>query len=205
MDNLHQILLLVIVGTAQLGNTASAHSFNILFIAPLSDSTGRSALDGFLLATTEQDSHEFETSDGHLGGLDSHVLKIDSAAGKAMAADQLEKVINQQEPLFATGLLLDESQIDLLKNSASVLVDPTSSRFWLDWLARRKQLTTMNGGLFFDAFKRSYGYRPDAHAIRGYLAARVIADVIRKSSEQDRFSPPLIKQMVRTVLMEPSW
>lgn len=197
--------MFTIVGILLYGNNANAHSFNLIFIAPISDPAGRSALDGFLLATTEQDSHEFETSDGHLGGLDSHVFRVDNTAGKAMTTAQLEKTIDEAEPLFATGLPLGGDQIDLLKNSGTVYVDPTSSRFWSHRLAHREQLTTMNGGLFFDAFEQAYGYQPDNHAIRGYLAARVIADVIRNSSERDRSSPPVLFQMVREAQVEPSW
>lgn len=205
MKILHLILAFWIIGNFLLGNAASAHSFNLVFIAPISDTVGRALLDGFLLATTEQDSHEFETSDGHLGGLDSHVFKVDNAAGQAMTAAQLEKIIGEAEPLFATGLLLDAYQMDLLKNSGTVFVDPTSSRFWSDRLAHHEQLTTMNGGFFFDAFENAYDYQPDIHAIRGYLAARVIADVIRNSSERDRSSPPVLDQMVGAALVEPSW
>ena len=63
----------------------------------------------------------------------------------------------------------------------------------------------MDGSLFFDAFERAYGYRPDAQAIRGYLAARVIADVICAFSEQDRSRPQMLERMVKAALMEPSW
>ncbi len=63
----------------------------------------------------------------------------------------------------------------------------------------------MNGELFVDQFEQAYGYRPDRYATRGYIAARVIADVIRKSSEQDRFRPIVIEQMVRAALIDPSW
>ncbi len=205
MKILHHILLFGIVGTILHGNLASAHSFNLIFIAPLSDSTGQSALDGFLLATTEQDSHEFETSDGHLGGLDSHVFRIDSSTGNAMVSDRLEKTIDGAKPLFAAGLLPDANLIELLKNSGAVYVDPASSPFWRERLARREQLTTMDGGLFFAAFERAYGYRPDDHAIRSYLVARVIADVVRNSSEQDRSQPDILERMVGEALMKPFW
>ncbi|MBT8433947.1 MAG: hypothetical protein KJN95_04770 [Gammaproteobacteria bacterium] len=152
--------MFTIVGILLYGNNADAHSFNLIFIAPISDQSGRSALDGFLLATTEQDSHEFETSDGHLGGLDSHVYKVDNTAGKVMTTAQLEKTIAEAESLFATGLSLDEGQIDLLKDSGTVFVDPTSSRLWPDRLAHPEQLTTMNGGLFFNAFKKLIAISP---------------------------------------------
>ena len=35
-------------------NTAAAHSFSLVFIAPLTNKSGESALNGFLLATREQ-------------------------------------------------------------------------------------------------------------------------------------------------------
>jgi len=85
----------------------SAHSFNLGFVAPMSGSRGESgqqALDGFMLATTEQDAHLFEESDGHLGGLDSYVFKIDSSVDDKTTIERIENLLRNKEPLFIAGV-----------------------------------------------------------------------------------------------------
>ena len=65
---------------------------------------GQQALDGFMLATTEQDAHEFEESDGHLGGLDSYVIVIDNSTGETATLEKVENLVRSKKPLFVTGI-----------------------------------------------------------------------------------------------------
>lgn len=181
--------------------TALAHSFNIIFIAPSSEITSQTLLDGFLLATREQDAHSFEESDGHLGGLDSYIFKVDSFFG----SNQLEAVIRETVPLFAVGDIVTDAARELLKQYQVVEVDLAASNFWASTLASRDRLTLMNGDSFRVAFEQAYGYRANSDALRGYLAARVIARVVRNSSGHPRFSPGKLKLSVEQALQTAPW
>ena len=71
------VLLALIAGVMVFAPPAWAHSFNVALIIPASPE-GREIRDGFMLATTERDSHPDEESDGHLGGLDVYVTVIEA-------------------------------------------------------------------------------------------------------------------------------
>jgi len=184
-------------------STVSAHSFNLVFIAPLADMSGQSALNGFLLATREQDSHENEESDGHLGGLDSYIFKVDSIKGEVELLNQLENTIRKSEPLFAVGLDLNTATLSLLEKNAVVVVDPVSSEFWEPLTVDPGQLKLVNGEDFASAFRRAYGHDPDLQAMHGYLAARIIARVVRNSDDRAREDPGELKQTLNEVLSKP--
>ncbi len=166
-----------------------AHSFNLGFVAPLSGPRadfGQQALDGFMLATTEQDAHLFEESDGHLGGLDSYVIKIDSALDDKTAIEQVENLLRNKNPLFVAGIFSSEmaSQIsNRLKNSETVLVNSVDSVMWQRVVEEPEKLTTMSGEAFNLKFKATYGYVPGADSHKGYIAARLIASTVRSLPE----------------------
>ena len=181
--------------------TALAHSFNIVFIAPSSKAAARATLDGFLLATREQDAHDFEESNGHLGGLDSYIFKVDSFSG----SNQLEAAIRETLPLFAVGDIVTGADRELLKQYQIVEVNPATSSLWASTLASPDRLTLMNGDSFRVAFEQAYGYRANSDALRGYLAARVIARVVRNSSGHPRFSPGKLKLSVEQALQTAPW
>jgi hypothetical protein len=181
-------------------SAASAHSFNLVFIAAFSEMSGQSALNGFLLATREQDGHENEESDGHLGGLDSYIFRVDTMKGEAALLHRLENTIRKSEPLFATGLDLSASTLNMLENNGVVVVEPMSSGFWASLTADPGQLKLINGEDFVSAFRRTYGRDPGLQAIQGYLAARMIATVVRNSDEQAREDPGELKQTLYEVL-----
>ena len=181
--------------------TVFAHSFNVVLMAPFNEITGQAMLDGFLLATREQDSHEFEESDGHLGGLDSYVFKVDSLAG----AEQLEAVVRESVPLFAAGDIGSGASRAMLDQHQVVVVDPATSRFWASTLANPDRLTLMNGDSLRIAFEQTYGYMPSPEALRGYLAARIIATVVRNSSGNPRFSAPELRLAVEQSLQTAPW
>ncbi len=60
----------------------------------------------------------------------------------------------------------------------------------------------MDGGSFTTRFENTQGYPADKFAIRGYLAARVIANVVRNSTEQVLSDPIMLQQAVRRVLQK---
>jgi hypothetical protein len=184
-------------------NTVSAHSFNLVFIAPFEKMSGQSTLNGFMLATREQDSHEDEASDGHLGGLDSYIIRVDTMKGEAALLNQLENTIQKSNPLFAVGLDLNTATLNMLENNAVVVVDPKASGFWEPLSVDPGQLNLMDGEDFASAFQRAYGHAPDLQAMHGYLAARIIATVVRTSDEQAREDSGELKQTLFEVLAKP--
>ena len=181
-------------------STAAAHSFNLVFVAPFAKVSGKSALNGFMLATREQDSHENEESDGHLGGLDSYIFRVDTMEGEATLLHRLENTIRKSEPLFATGLDLNTATLNMLENNGVVVVDPMSSGFWTSLTVDPDQLKLFDGEDFVSAFQRTYGHDPDQQAIHGYLAARIIAMVVRNSDEPAQEDPGVLKQALYEVL-----
>ena len=166
-----------------------AHSFNLGLVAPMSGPeavSGKQALDGFMLATTEQDAHAFEESDGHLGGLDSYVIKIDSSGNDKTTIDRIENLLRSKKPIFVAGIFSQElaSRIsDRLENSEAVLVNPADSAKWKQVAEMPEQLTTMDSEPFDAAFESAYGYAANANVRQGYIAARLIASTVRSLAE----------------------
>ncbi len=166
-----------------------AHSFNLGFVAPMSGPeavSGKQALDGFMLATTEQDAHLFEESDGHLGGLDSYVIRIDSSGNDKTTIDRIEKLLSSKKPLFVAGIFSLEFASEIsnrLKNSEAILVNPVDSRMWLRVVEEPEKLTTMNREPFNAKFQATHGYAPTADVRKGYIAARLIASTVRSLPE----------------------
>lgn len=168
-----------LVLAASAGNVR-AHGFNVGFLAPLSGPNffqGRQAVDGFLFATRERDGHALEESDGHLGGLDSYLITIDSGVGIEIVREQLEELlrgegiaflsgVSTSEMLASIGITLDQSQI--------ILVDAVDSAVYRSATSDTADFLTKDGIPFPAAFRNAYGYEPDADAIGGYVAARFI-------------------------------
>ncbi len=157
-----------------------AHSFNVGFMAPLSGPNahqGQQALNGFLLATRERDGHAFEESDGHLGGLDSYVIRIDSGGGIDAVRGQLDELLRGEELVFLTGVSVPETLAAagvMLDDSRSILVDPLDSVVYRSAASAPESLVTMDAVPFSVAFREAYGYDPDVNAIGGYISARFI-------------------------------
>ena len=179
------ILLITSLGSAW------AHSFSLVFVMPMSGpqkELGRQALNGFLLATTEEDAHADETSDGHLGGLDSHVLKVDSRADSTVMLKTLDDMMQTRQPIFVTGLFTAETTeliAKSLKSKNTVFFDPVETAMWEIALIAPDSLKSMNGGSLSARFRKRYGYLPTPEAIRGYIAARLIAATVRSLPEED--------------------
>ena len=158
-----------------------AHSFDVGFLAPLSGADarqGQQALDGFLLATRERDGHPLEESDGHLGGRDSYVIRIDSSRGVEAIRGQLEQLLGGPEIVFLTGVSVSETLAAVgvtPDQNQGIVVDPTDSAVYRAVAIAPETLMTMDGVPFVAAFREAYGYEPDINAIAGYVGARLIA------------------------------
>lgn len=184
---------------------AWGHSFNIIFIAPISEPAGQSALEGFLFATREQDSHAFEESDGHLGGLDSYVFKVDSGLKPGPLQDRVEMIIRENQPLFATGFIVDTKIESVLEENGVAVVDPMAGGFWPSLIASPDKILRMNGGNFLDEFLKKHGSLPDTKTVRGYLAARVIARVVGEFDSRQRSDPRKLADAVNLELQQGFW
>jgi ABC-type branched-subunit amino acid transport system substrate-binding protein len=169
-----------------------AHGFNVGFLAPLSGPNslqGRQAVDGFLLATRERDGHALEESDGHLGGLDSYLITIDSGADIDIVRGQLEALLGGEGIAFLSGVSVSETIAAIgitLDQSQVILVDAVDSAVYRSATSDPADLLTMDGIPFPVAFRNAYGYEPGAGAIGGYLAARFIDAAV--SAAEGEFS-----------------
>jgi hypothetical protein len=159
---------------------AYAHRFYVALVIPLSNAEadqGRHYRRGFMLATTERDSHPDEESDGHLGGLDVYVSVIDSQGDvsaeieRIVAQDRIDivTVIGSGKTLSLAGKLLDGRNI--------VLLLPGQSPF--------SQSDKPGVVIFRSSYESQYGDQPSAQAAQGYNAARRIDVAVRAQGGVD--------------------
>ncbi|MFQ5565385.1 MAG: hypothetical protein ACE5EU_03380 [Paracoccaceae bacterium] len=163
----------VVLGGLLAASPAAAHSFRLGLVAPFSGpeaSAGQQALDGLRLATRERDGHPDETSDGHLGGLDSYLVPLDSAAGDAAAlrrqADELRlDIVTTAGPVPGLGAALGGASAEFCPPGpgpvpAGRLADPEAAAF-------------------VAAFRRAFGRDPTPAAARGCNAGRAVDAAVR--------------------------
>lgn len=165
--------------------SALAHEFTVAFVAPFTGpeaARGARALQGFLLATAERDSHAFETSDGHLGGVDSRVVKVDTGRGAEFVAARLREIDAGERIAFLTGLLPKAGAVSekwVRATGRAVLVDSARSAVHQGAPRQPDDLRMMNGASFATAYRASRNEPPDADAMSGYVAARLIDLAVR--------------------------
>jgi len=171
---------------------ARAHGFNIGFVAPLSGPAahqGRQSLDGFLFATRERDSHAFEEADGHLGGLDSYVIRIDTGRGLEAVRGQLGELIRDDGVFFLTGVSVSETLAAagaVLDPDQAILIEAADSPLHRSVAKAPESLVTKDKVSFSVAFRDATGSDADANAVTGYIAARFIDAAV--SAVQGDFS-----------------
>jgi len=173
------MLTILLFGSISL-NPAYAHRFYVALVVPLGNAEadqGREYRQGFMLATTERDSHPDEDSDGHLGGLDVYVSVIDSQVDisakieRIVSQDQIDivTVIGSEKTLSLADKLLDGNSVTLLLPGQSPFLQPD-----------------MPGVVAFkSAFESYYGDQPSAQAAQGYNAARRIDVAVRAQGGVD--------------------
>jgi len=155
------LALTLIAGMALTVTPASAHRFNVTLVIPASPE-GREIRDGFMLATTEHDSHPDEESDGHLGGLDVYVTAIEVGAQMASLTGGQPDIV----AVFGAG----ETSAGL-NESGAVVLTPGQTPF--------AQAGTAGVAAFKAAYEAAYGVAPTPHAADGYNAARRIDVAVR--------------------------
>jgi hypothetical protein len=168
---------------------ARAHSFSLVFVAPLSGENmgqGKQALDGFMLATGEEDSHALEESDGHLGGLDSYVYTLDSSLESKTMLEKLDSLITTKQPVFVTGVFnanLEELLKEATREKNVAFFSPDNSGMWQTNKDSLGKLVNINGRSLSVTMQEISGYTPGPNAYRGYIAARLISTAVRSLAE----------------------
>lgn len=163
--------LVVAVWMALSGN-ALAHSFTAALI--VADDNREASLAevvrGFLLAADEQDGHANETSDGHLGGVDVHVLPLPQDA-----AGLVEGLIGTPtEPADVVVVLGPQSAASEAareyQSTSTVLLQVVLPVGWD---------SDEGTDSFVARYQRAYGTAPGVLAATGYHAARRLDVAIR--------------------------
>ena len=161
-----------------------AHSFDVAVVARYSGpraAEGASLWNGMRVATREADGHPQETSDGHLGGVDAQLVRVDLAAGAAMVAGQLKRFIDSQGVVIAVigpGAEVMREAWPAELASVVVLADPADGVHWRGAFAA-PPIGSDDGERFVTSYREDYGQIPDAVALGGYAAARLIDQAVR--------------------------
>ncbi len=166
-----QSVLAVAVWMALSGN-ALAHSFTaaLIVVDDILEARLAEAVRGFLLAADEQDGHANETSDGHLGGVDVHVLPlprdaaglVEGLIGKPTEPADVVVVLGA-EPAASEGAQKYQSNSTVLLQV--LLIEGWDSDEGTDSFVARYRL--------------AYGTAPGVMAATGYHAARRLDVAIR--------------------------
>jgi ABC-type branched-subunit amino acid transport system substrate-binding protein len=178
-----KVAFLFVTMIAAFGFTISpafAHRFNVALVVPLSGAAlvqGRQIREGFMLATTERDSHPDQESDGHLGGLDVYVTVLDEQGD---VAAEIARMATQGEVdiVAALGSARTLSQIKkLLAGKEIALLVPGRTPF--------SNSGSPSAAAFISAYQSANGGRPSSHAAQGYNAARRIDLAVRAEGGVD--------------------
>lgn len=159
----------IVAGTPE---TAMAHSFIVALDATAVDRPVQltSAIQGMRLAAGERDSHDAETSDGHLGGIDLFIRVEPTKAAEGIT--WLRGAPNE-----AATIVVDfsesESALSHTQNSGAVVIRPGILP------ATRMGFVEAPATGFIARFRAAYGTAPDRQAAQGYNAALRIDRAVR--------------------------
>lgn len=153
-------------------SSAAAHDFTaaILVVGEQRETRLAEAVRGFLLAADERDGHAGETSDGHLGGVDVHILPLPpEAAGKVSGLAG-----NPKPPAGVVVVVGPEAEADAalagLKPAAVGMRPGALPQGWFG---------DEGADSFAVRYRRAYGSAPTEAAAQGYNAARRLDLAIR--------------------------
>ena len=155
-----------------MSGVASAHSSTaaLLVVGEDREASLAEAVRGFLLAADERDGHANETSDGHLGGVDVHVLPLPRDAawlveGLTGTPGVPPDVVVVLGPEPAAGAIARAYQ-----SEGIVLVQDVLQEGW----EREAQMDS-----FAARYRLAHGTAPSAMAATAYHAARRLDAAIR--------------------------
>jgi hypothetical protein len=155
-----------------LSGIAAAHSFTagILVVGENVEQDLAEAVRGFLLASDERDGHPNETSDGHLGGVDVHVLPLPAEATRLVQ----ELTGSPDEPADVVVVLglkpAADDAASKYSRASTVLVQALLAEGW-------NGDDRMEG--FIARYRLAYGKEPGLLAASAYHAARRLDIAIR--------------------------
>ncbi len=177
---------------------AFSHSFKVALVLPGSakaSSSARQIRQGFMLATTERDSHPDEESDGHLGGLDVYISVINEQVN---VTAEIESLARQDGANIVVVLGSQKNQLlfsKLVDRKKTALLMPGQTPF------SRVDLPAVTR--FISAYKNRYGNNPSLEAAQGYNAARRIDVAIRALGGADNMG--LLYDQLRKTAHDFAW
>lgn len=163
--------LVVVVWMALSGN-ALAHSFTAALIVAGDnrEASLAEAVRGFLLAADERDGHANETSDGHLGGVDVHVLPLPRDAA-ALVEGLIGKPTEPGDVVVVLGTEPAASEaVRKYQSNSTVLLQVVLPVGWD---------SDVGTDSFVARYRLAYGTAPGLMAATGYHAARRLDVAIR--------------------------
>jgi hypothetical protein len=168
-------LLLTIFLLASISlNPAFAHRFSVALVVTTTNAgadLGRQYLEGFMLATSERDSHADEESDGHLGGLDVYVTVIDAQGN---ISTEIERIVSQAEIDIVAAFGSEEifSLVEKLVDGGNIVLLPLGQSPF-------SQSDMPAVAAFASTYEKQYGAKPSVQAAQGYNTARRIDVAVR--------------------------
>lgn len=151
---------------------ALAHSFTaaLLVVGEDREASIAEAVRGFLLAADERDGHANETSDGHLGGVDVHVLPLPrDAAG--LVEDLIGTPTEPGDVVVVLGTEPAASEaVRKYQSNSTVLLQVVLPVGWD---------SEVGTDSFVTRYRLAYGTAPGLMAATGYHAARRLDVAIR--------------------------
>ena len=163
---------LVFVVWMALSGNALAHSFTAALIVAGDnrEASLAEAVRGFLLAADERDGHANETSDGHLGGVDVHVLPLPrDAAG--LVEGLIGKPTEPGDVVVVLGTEPAASEaVRKYQSNSTVLLQVVLPVGWD---------SDVGTDSFVARYRLAYGTAPGLMAATGYHAARRLDVAIR--------------------------
>lgn len=178
------MLLLLVFASFQV----AAHGFSIVVYAPFSGTQaaiGEALWNGMRVATRERDGHADETSDGHLGGMDSHLLRLDSQRDGVQLPELLRRLSREQ----GTALLVSPGaeRIPLAPGSGSdrwvLFTGDRMTASAADQIAIDEKSITLPVD-FAARYRQQFSNDPTAVSRIGYLSARLIDAAVRDNGEE---------------------
>lgn len=163
--------LVVVVWMALSGN-ALAHSFTgaLIVAGDNREASLAEAVRGFLLAADERDGHANETSDGHLGGVDVHVLPLPRDAA-ALVEGLIGKPTEPGDVVVVLGTEPAASEaVRKYQSNSTVLLQVVLPVGWD---------SDVGTDSFVARYRLAYGTAPGLMAATGYHAARRLDVAIR--------------------------
>ena len=183
MNSIKNYTRYLLLGLALLPLNLFAHSFDIAIIAAFGTDQGPSLWNGMRVATRERDGHVYETSDGHLGGVDSQLVRFDTANESDALLARLLKIGEVQGFIIAVLMKADQELLAQIPENIpyiAILVDGDAVNSNSN-LLQPKQIQGNGRQIFQENYVDQYQRPPTEAALAGYTAARLIDAAIRQT------------------------